>query len=236
MSATPVTDSLRASPPGLHGEGEYWGLAWEALGWLERTVEPGWATLETGSGASTIIFAAAGAVHEAVTPDPEEEPRTRGATAARGIEAANVTFRIGLSHVVLPTLEPRPLDLVLIDGAHGFPYAILDWWYLASRVKVGGRVLIDDAYLPGVAPIVDFVRASPAWRLERAVSFRTAHAVKLRDEEAPFLAGADAASGSRMRFGYLTPGRRVVASSRQRFFSTRLGLWAVGQVVRTRSR
>lgn len=236
MIATPVTDSLRRSPPGLHGGGEYWGLAWDALGWLERTVEPGWETVETGAGASTIVFAAAGAHHEAVTPDPEEEALVRRATAALGIEVTNVTFRIGVSDIVLPTLKTRPLDLVLIDGAHGFPYAILDWWFLSPRVKIGGHVLLDDAYLPGVSPIVDFVRASPAWRLEPAISFRTAHVVKLAADDPPFLAGADAAKGSRMRFGYLTPGRRVVASSRQRVFSTRGGLWALEQLDRVRQR
>ena len=75
--ATPLTDALRSAPPGLHGGGEYWGLAWAALGWLESNVRPGWATLETGAGASTLVFAAAGASHEAVTPDPEEEARIR---------------------------------------------------------------------------------------------------------------------------------------------------------------
>ena len=74
-----LTDDLRASPPGLHGAGdEYWGLAWDALRWLEENVTKEMATLETGSGSSTIVFAAAGAAHEAVTPDPAEEERIRG--------------------------------------------------------------------------------------------------------------------------------------------------------------
>src|ERR671935_72771 len=61
-------DELRASPPALHGEAEFWGLAWEALAFIERTVRPGMATLETGAGASTIVFAASGAHHETGTP------------------------------------------------------------------------------------------------------------------------------------------------------------------------
>ena len=56
-----LTDRLRAAPPGIHGAGdEYWGLAWPALEWLEAELRPEMATLETGSGASTIVFAAAG--------------------------------------------------------------------------------------------------------------------------------------------------------------------------------
>jgi Methyltransferase domain len=223
---TPVTDALRRAPPGLHGGREFWGLAWAALEWLERNVEQGMKTLETGAGASTIVFAARGAEHEAVTPDAAEEERVRRACRDRGIDDSRLTFHIGRSQDVLPTLPSRPLELVLVDGAHGFPYPVLDWWHLAPRLRDGGRMLLDDAYLPGVAAVVDYVRSSEAWELEAPVSFRTALIRKLRDEEPP--AGADAlASRGRMSFGYLPPHRRAVASVRTRVFSTRPGLWVV---------
>ena len=231
VADTPITDTIRRAPPGLHGADEYWGLAWAALEWLERNVEPGWATLETGSGASTIVLASRGARHEAVTPDAGEEERIRGRCSELGVDTGLLTFRIGPSHEVLAGWQPRTLDLVLIDGAHGFPYPILDWWHVAAHVRVGGTVLLDDAYLPAVASIVDFARASDAWRVDDAVSFRTARLTKLADTPPPFMAGADAAQG-RMRFGYLPPRRRVVASARQRLFSTRVGLWAVRQLRR----
>ncbi len=222
--ADTLTERLRRAPPGLHGEGEYWGLAWSALAWIEEHVQPGMATLEVGAGASTIVFAAGSAVHEAVTPDSAEEERVRRECASLSVDSSTVTFHIGSSHEVLPGWEPRPLDLVLIDGAHGFPYPILDWWQLAPHVRVGGTVLLDDAYLPAVAAVVDFVRDSPAWELEDAVSFRTARVRKLREELPPFDADSLAAHG-RMSFRYLPPGRRAVASTRQRVFSTRAGLW-----------
>jgi Methyltransferase domain len=224
--ARPLTESLKQAPPSLHGEQTFWGLAWEALDWLEWNVEPGMTTLETGAGASTIVFAASGAEHHAVTPAEDEERRIRAACASRGIDDSRVTFHIGRSHDVLPAMESTPLDLVLLDGAHGFPYPILDWWFLASRVKVGGRMLLDDAYLPAVASIVDYTRGADAWDLEAPVSFRTACLRKLRDEEPASDADARAARG-RMRFSYLPPGRRFVASARTRLFSTRAGIWVV---------
>jgi len=224
--STPVTDSLRRAPPGLHSGREFWGLAWEALAWLERNVHEGMATLETGAGASTIVFAARGAQHESITPDPEEEHRIRRACRERRIDDSKLTFHIGRSQDVLAGLPGRDLDLVLIDGAHGFPYPVLDWWHLAPRLKQGGRMLLDDAYLPGVTSVVDYARASDAWELEAPVSFRTACIRKLRDEEPPDEADGLAAHG-RMSFAYLPPGRRVVASARMRIFSTRAGLWVV---------
>ena len=219
-----LTDQLRRDPPGLHAGGsEYWGLAWEALEWLERELQPGMATLETGSGASTLVFASAGAEHEAVTPETNEEVRFRTEAERRGVDASRVAFRIGLSHEVLPQLEPRPLDLVLVDGAHGFPYPILDWWYVAQRVKVGGRVLLDDAYMPPVRALLDALRADPRWAVEDAASFRTAVVKKLADGLPEFDWGGERIGGG-MGFGYLPPAARAVAAARQRVFSTRLGL------------
>ncbi len=161
VSVTPsLTESLRRSPPSLHDSPDYWGLAWDALAWLEANVQEGMSTLETGAGASTMVFAARGARHHVITPDAEEERRIRAACEERGIDASGITFHIGRSHEVLPDLEVPELDLVLVDGAHGFPYPILDWWHLAPRLATGGRMLLDDAYLPGIAAIVDFARAS----------------------------------------------------------------------------
>ena len=222
----PLTDRLRRDRAALHGDGEYWGLAWSALAWIEEQAQPGMATLETGAGASTIVFAARGAVHEAITPDPAEEERVRRACAELDIDSSRLTFHIGPSHEVLERWTPRALDLVLIDGAHGFPYPILDWWHLAPHVGVGGRVLLDDAYLPAVSAIVDFMRGNHAWAVEPAASFRTAVSRKVTDDLPPFDAGAEAAHG-RMSFRYLPPGRRVAASARQRIFSTGAGLWLV---------
>ena len=86
-------------------------------------------------------------------------------------------------------------------------------------------MLLDDAYMPPVAAVVDHLRGSPAWRLEEPVSFRTAAARKLADEVPPGEWKGER-SGGRMSFRYLPPQRRAVASARQRFFTTRLGLKA----------
>lgn len=222
-----LTEELRRDPPGLHAGGEeYWGLAWPALEWLEREVKPGMATLETGSGASTLVFAAGGAEHEAVTPSADEEERFRAESARRGIDASRVSFRIGLSHDVLPRLEERKLDLVLVDGAHGFPYPILDWWFLAPRVKIGGRMLLDDAYMPPVRTLVDALRASADWKVEGAAGYRTVIVRKLA-EGLPSFDWEGESIGGGMSFRYLPPAARAVATARHRLFSTRLGLRVV---------
>ena len=222
--APTLTERLRAAPPGIHGDGdEYWGLAWPALEWLEGELRSDMTTLETGSGASTIVFAAAGTDHVAVTPDPDEETRVRTACDTLGISSATVSFAVGFSHDVLPTQPERSLDLVLLDGAHGFPYPILDWWHVAPQVKLGGRILLDDAYLPPVTAVVDHAQASSSWEVERSVGYRTVVVRKLADELPPF-----DWEGGRLTFRYLPKLERAVASTRHRVFSTRGGLAVVG--------
>jgi hypothetical protein len=184
------------------------------------------ATVETGSGASTIVFAAAGTDHVAVTPDPDEEERVRAACRELGVSSDRVAFEAGYSHDVLPRLADRQLDLALLDGAHGFPYPILDWWHLAPRLKVGARLLLDDAYMPPVAVVLDHAENSTGWKIESAISYRTVVLRKVADELPPF-DWAGERLGGHMTFRYLPPVERFVASTRHRIFSTGAGLAVV---------
>ena len=221
---------FKADPPSLHATGDICGgLHWAALDWLERTVQPGWATLETGAGLSTLVLASRGAIHEAVTPSQDEADRIRFAAARLGISLDDVRFRIASSHEELPRWEPRPLDLVLLDGAHGFPYPILDWWYVAPHLKHGGFLLLDDAYMDAVARLFEFLRSRPAWHVEGAVGYRTVIVRKLADELPPFDSLGEEGVGH-VSFGYLPPHRRAVAAVRHRVFSTRAGLAVVRAV------
>src|SRR3972149_3242871 len=133
----------------------------------------------------------------------------------------------GPSHDVLPQLPERRLDLVLLDGAHGFPYPILDWWYVAPRVRIGGAVLLDDAYMPPVRALLDGLEGDPAWELEGSVGYRTAILRKGAASLPPFDWNGSRIGGG-MSFRYLPPAERAGASARHRVFRTRLGLGLVG--------
>jgi hypothetical protein len=212
--AASLTQQLRAAPPSLHGTGDaYFGLAWPALEWLERNVSAEMTTLETGSGASSIVFAASGAKHTVVSPAPGEHERIRAWCAAHAISTERVSFLAESSEDALTGgWDPEPLDLALLDGAHLFPFPALDWFFVARSLKVDGRVLLDDAYLPSVAMVVRFLRASPSWEFEGPTSYRTVCFRKLDDE-----VGYDS-TGQRFdrlpRFGYLSPPARIVAYAR----------------------
>ena len=213
---TPLTSAFRAAPPRVHGGGEcYFGLAWPALEWLERNVTAEMTTLETGTGVSTIVFAARGASHTAISPARDEHERIARESAARGVSLERVRFVAEPSHVALQHWTPEPLDVVLIDGAHAFPYPILDWFWTAPHLRIGGHLLLDDAQLAAVNVLVRFLREDPAWRLAGAVGYRTVRFTRVRESAGNF-EWMGSAFERRVRFDYLPPARRLVASARHR--------------------
>jgi hypothetical protein len=208
-----VTDTIRADLPPLHGDGNYFGLGWPALRWIEQHVTADMVTLETGAGGSTIVFAASGSDHTAISPAPDEHRRLGEWCAARGISTARVRFIAEPSHeALLGSWEARPLDLVLIDGAHGFPYPALDWFLTAEHLKVGGVTVLDDAFLPSVNTVVRYLSDSPNWEREGALGYRTVAFRKLGDEISFDWLGSR--FDRRPRFDYLPPAQRAVALAR----------------------
>jgi len=97
------------------------------------------------------------------------------------------------------------------------------WWCAAPHLKVGGRMLIDDAYMPPVAALVDALRAQPGWEIAGSVGYRTV-VVRKTAEGIPHWDWAGERIGGRMSFRYLPPGERAIAAVRHRVFSTRAGL------------
>lgn len=214
--AAPLTRRLRARPLHAHSRG-YLGLAWPALAWLEQNVGPGMRTLETGSGASTVVFAASGASHVAISPSGEEHRRITHYCEQERISLDRVRFIPESSHTALvQTWEAEPLDVVLIDGAHSFPFPILDWVHTAPHLRVGGNVLVDDANQPTANLLARFLRASPSWDLAAVLGHRTPCFRKLDDEYLSF--EWDDFELGRAHFDYLPPVRRAVGWLRHRIF------------------
>jgi hypothetical protein len=168
--------------------------------------------LETGLGISTVLFAAWSSSHICVVHSTEEVRRFRDYADARGIDLGHVQFEIGSSEDVLPTLRVAPLDVVFIDGGHGFPTPIIDWYYGSRLLRASGIVVIDDIQLPAVSKfLVGFLRKDPRWERvggdrEKWVAYRKSPGVELPEEwtSQSFL--------GRARYGSLRT--RVVRSAR----------------------
>lgn len=168
--ADDLIDRLLGDPPEVHlmvaGDDTHlgvWQTERECYQLLATAAGPGARTLETGSGISTVLFAALGAEHRCITPLPEEVERLRGYCAERGIDTGLVHFEIGPSEVVLPRLceAGQQLDVLFIDGNHGFPAPAIDAFYGGSMLVDGGLLVIDDVHLPAVIQLREFLDADP---------------------------------------------------------------------------
>jgi len=99
-------------------------------------------TLETGAGASSIVFAAAGSAHTVISPAADEHERIRSWCERNGISTARVRFVAASSDTALAgSWTPEPLDLVLVDGAHLFPFPVL---HATQHPAYGARLVVLD--------------------------------------------------------------------------------------------
>jgi predicted O-methyltransferase YrrM len=173
---------ILADPPRPHREfegGEYFGMGVteEVVNFISGHVDSSSCTLETGCGLSTTVLASLGARHICITPGRNEIERIRDYCKSNGIATDGITFYPDASETVLPNLNCEPLDLVLIDGRHGFPAPFIDFYYTAGKLKIGGLLVIDDTYLWTGNVLKQFLLLEPEWKLEadfppRACVFR----------------------------------------------------------------
>jgi len=157
------------------------GLTVGALNFIYENVGVESTTLETGCGLSTVVFAVKGSRHTVIAPAPSEFEITRVYCSDRGIPTSQIDFITQPSQLALPDLELPPIDLVLIDGGHGFPTPYIDWFYTAGKLKLGGFLIVDDIGLWSCQILRDFLVEQPHWELIAEFEERTAVFKKVQD-------------------------------------------------------
>jgi hypothetical protein len=177
-----IVDRLLTDRPRFHVKGTTrWDSLPGTLRAIQQSVHDGNRTLETGCGASTVIFAAQGTHHTVISPDAEEHKRVRDYLKEISVDDSRLVSIVGGSDLVLPDLcTERILDVAYIDGAHSFPYPAIDWHYMTRALKIGGRLIMDDIPIPSTAYVFRFMLSDPDWRLDeilddRAASFTLIH-------------------------------------------------------------
>ncbi len=221
-----VVERLVAERPSFHlGGACRWNALPETLALISRTVSPGARTVETGTGASTVVFAACGARHTAISPAPDEHERIRAWCAGAGVDASAVDFVAAPSDRALPGLAGERFDAAFVDGKHSFPHPVIDWHYVAAGLRVGGALVVDDLAIPAVAVVARHMLLDPAWELVEVVDDRAGLFVKRAEPEAHDDWEAQPFNRDYPDFGFLRPGRRLaaVASHRVQRARRRLG-------------
>ena len=123
---------------------------------------------ETGTGRTTLLLSHLSADHVVFTiNEPGLEDSTSKTRGSSLLNVDTVNFVFGRTQVTVPRYEfPTPLDLVLIDGPHGFPFPILEYYHFYPHVRPGGLLIVDDVNIPSIRFLHDFMVKDDMWHLE----------------------------------------------------------------------
>lgn len=168
MDSNRLIQKLIGDNPALHeykGRRTSWAVDPDTLRTIFNMLKPGMKTLETGCGQTTIVFLIAGTHHVCITDDNKEVVNVNRYCKQVGLEN-NITFLTGSSDKVLPCkIIHDHLDYVFLDGAHRFPFPVIDWHYTSERLKVGGVFALDDYQIPSVEILYKFLSSDDNWDL-----------------------------------------------------------------------
>jgi len=158
---------LEKDRPLFHDDGKGSLISWNSntnlLRILEQYLEPGLQTIEIGSGYSTLVFSYKQCFHTCIVPVQDEVNRIKDYCKGTGISLERVEFMIGQSHVFLPLISKKGYDLIFIDGAHRFPFPIVDWFFCAMLLKDRGLIVIDDTDIISCHILLKFMLIDLHW-------------------------------------------------------------------------
>ena len=170
MTLDQVVTEVSRMPANWHGAGSLSGavvaaIARHATGRSIRN------SVETGTGKSTLVLSNASANHTVFAQDD----RGHGDSLAR-VQTSELLRRDVVTFVVGPTQQtlPRhrfdhPLDLVLLDGPHGYPFPELEYYFLYPHLAPGAVLIVDDIHIPTVFNMFSVLREDDMFALTEVV-------------------------------------------------------------------
>jgi len=213
-----IVDRLLQDRPIFHERGtRRWDALPDTLRAIQKAVQDGNRTLETGCGASTVVFAAQGARHTAIAPHADEHQQVRDYLKEIDIDDSRLVTKLGSSDLILPDLcRERILDAALIDGAHAFPYPAVDWHYISRALKIGGKLFIDDIPIPAVAYVFRYMKSDPNWWQNAVLDKNAAAFTLIREPPCPWNWTLQPFN-RQFDYGFLPLGRKIRRQIGQRY-------------------
>ena len=154
--------------PGLHSAGTFSPRTFDAIARAAslRTIHH---SVETGSGASTLLFSHLSGHHTVFASDGGSGSVTNVRRSPL-LRPNVVTFVEGPTQATLPQhLFTDKLQLILIDGPHGYPFPDLEYYYLYPHLAPGALLILDDIHIPTVHSLFQFLRRDAMFELDQVV-------------------------------------------------------------------
>lgn len=130
-------------------------------------------SVETGAGGSSLLFSHLSAKHTAFVIEGSNRIITR-LKSSRLLRSESTEFVEGPTQRTLPSRTfDEPLQAVLIDGPHAFPFPQLEYFHLYPHIATGGLLIVDDIHVRTIHELYRFLSADDMFDLVRVVE-RTA--------------------------------------------------------------
>jgi hypothetical protein len=160
-----LIDDIGSLPEMWHGAGS---LSPSVLGGIARHADrlgPVHRSAETGAGKSTLLFSHLSSNHLVFAVDAGNGSVTK-TKASPLLRPGGVTFVEGPTQLTLPRHTfPGSLQVVLLDGPHGYPFPDLEYYYFYPVIKTGGLLIVDDIQIPTIGRMFDIIKAGDMFRL-----------------------------------------------------------------------
>jgi hypothetical protein len=149
---------LAELPRDWHGSGSLMSSVLDAIvrhtgGHVRRSVE-------TGAGKSTLLLSHVSDRHLVFAID--------GGASVSVTRTSDLLNPATVEFVEGPTQETlrdyaftEPLDFVLLDGPHGYPFPELEYWTLYRHLRPGGLLVVDDIHIPTINHFYRFLCEEP---------------------------------------------------------------------------
>lgn len=130
-------------------------------------------SMETGCGKSTLLLSWLSSSHTVFTLEsygsiPCES--YQNVLKSELLNRTSVNFVLGPSQVTVPNHKfSTSLELALIDGPHGFPFPILEYYYIYPSMEDGALLIVDDIHIPTVRWLHDFLKEDDMFELIEVV-------------------------------------------------------------------
>jgi hypothetical protein len=166
--ASSVLAEIIRVAPSLHKAGTFSGQVLETIH-RYASKQPIFHSVETGSGASTLLFSHLSDDHTVFALDDGTDS-IRAVRTSLLFRPESVTFVEGPTQLTIPRYRfEHKLQLVLIDGPHGYPFPDLEYYHLYQHLDRGALFILDDIHIRTINNLFDFLCADDMFGLEQVI-------------------------------------------------------------------
>jgi methyltransferase family protein len=121
-------------------------------------------SIETGAGKTTLLLSHLSDRHTVFALDFGDS--VRQTLESELLNRDHIEFVNGPTQTTLLEYTfTDPLDFVLIDGPHGYPFPELEYWAVYRHIRQGGLLVVDDIHIPTIHSMFRFLKEEPMFEL-----------------------------------------------------------------------